>query len=106
MPNETRHSCILSLFDWPGARAHLYNEVMEKLFYELKPFLCVYLGAAAVKTPAMWTVGLLPAFVLVGCGLVMLAARYQHRLVDGETPQKKWNGKVDRAERLHARYID
>lgn len=106
MPNETRHSRNLSFFDWPGVRPHLYNDLMEKLFYELKPFLCVYLGATAVKTPAMWTIGLLPAFVLVGCGLVMLAARYQHRLVDGELPPPKWDGKVERAERLHARYDD
>jgi hypothetical protein len=52
---------------------------MEKLFYELKPILCVWLGFVAFQAQTMLRLGRIPATALIICGLIMLFWRADYR---------------------------
>ncbi len=53
--------------------------MVEKLFYETKPFLFVWLGYVAIQTQTMLKVGKIPATILMGCGLLVLVMRLAYR---------------------------
>jgi hypothetical protein len=52
---------------------------LEKLFYELKPFILFYLGIVAMRSPHMEAWGVFPAIALASFGLLFLTARIQYR---------------------------
>ena len=52
---------------------------MEKIFYELKPFVCVYLGGISARSAVISDVSIPWAFALASIGLLMLATRAQRR---------------------------
>ncbi|MGE4130578.1 MAG: hypothetical protein AB7F86_03025 [Bdellovibrionales bacterium] len=64
---------------------------MEKLFYEIKPFLCMWLGYAAITNPIMLRMGRIPATALILCALMMLFWRMSYRGFLGQKQQDKFH---------------
>lgn len=61
---------------------------MEKIYYEIKPFICLYLGYAAFQSQTMLRIGRLPATALIICGLMFLFWRLSYRGFFGERGRK------------------
>lgn len=53
--------------------------MVEKLFYETKPFIFVAMGWIAIHTQTMLSIGRVPATVLMFCGLLVLVMRLAYR---------------------------
>lgn len=63
--------------------------MVEKLFYETKPFLFLWLGYAAIQTQTMLTFGRIPATILMVCGLMVLVMRLAYRGYLGEKTRSR-----------------
>lgn len=61
------------------SRAFLEGTVLEKLFYELKPFLCMGGAAYLLREMDLMKSGQLAAMLLFGCGLFILVERLRYR---------------------------
>lgn len=53
--------------------------MVEKLFYETKPFLFLAMGWMAIQTQTMLSIGRIPATVLMFCGFLVLFMRLTYR---------------------------
>jgi hypothetical protein len=62
---------------------------VEKIFYELKPFLCLWMGYIALGTHAMARIGKVPAAGLIVCGLIVLLMRLEYRGFFGTVKVKR-----------------
>lgn len=63
--------------------------MVEKLIYETKPFLFLWMGYAAIQTQTMLKVGKIPATVLMICGLMVLVMRMAYRGYLGDDTRQR-----------------